>query len=150
MNLPLGRLMSKTRKKRSNSFRRTRSDHATETAEDYVEAIAEVSESAGQCRAADLARLFDVSHVTVSKTISRLSSEGLVETKPYGPLELTPQGKRLAETSKARHELVLQFLLAIGVSEETAEIDAEGIEHHVSMETLKRFQAVIDDRMPRK
>jgi len=39
--------------------------------------------------------------------------------------------------------VVLDFLISIGVSEETAEADAEGLEHHVSPETLKAFKAVI-------
>ena len=127
-------------------FSRTRDDHAMETAEDYVEAIAQISAEKGQCRAADLARLFGISHVTVAKTVARLESEGLVETEPYAPVRLTPEGTRLATASQRRHEIVLAFLLAIGVDETTAQIDAEGIEHHVSKKTLKCFQKVIRER----
>lgn len=121
---------------------RTRSDHAVETAEDYVEAIAEIIDREGQCRVVDLARKFSVSHVTVTRTIGRLQQEGLVFTEPYRPVELTDDGERLAEWSRHRHETVLEFLIAIGVSDRAAEIDAEGIEHHVGQETLaamKRF-----------
>ncbi len=119
--------------------RRTRSDHATETAEDYVEAIAEVLATQDTCRVVDLVARFAVSHVTVSRIVSRLASLGLVETAPYQPIELTDAGKQLARQSKHRHETVYQFLLALGVSAKTAAIDTEGIEHHVSPETLKRF-----------
>lgn len=139
--------MATAKKKQRRGFRRTRRDHATETAEDYVEAIAEVKAAKGLCRGADLARLFDVSHVTVTKTISRLASDGLVDTRPYGPIELTVRGQRMAKASRARHEIVVGFLLAIGVSEETARIDAEGIEHHVSKETLARFRDVIQRKL---
>lgn len=125
-------------------FRRTRTDHATETAEDYVEAIAEIEGDKGQCRAADLARLFAVSHVTVAKTLGRLAVEGFVETEPYAPVTLTDAGRQLASHSRNRHAVVLEFLQAIGVSREVAEADAEGIEHHVSPETLGRMQALID------
>jgi len=52
------------------------------------------------------------------------------------PVSLTAAGEQLAKRSKRRHDVVLQFLIAIGVNEKTAEIDAEGIEHHVSDETL--------------
>ena len=65
---------------------RTRDDHATELAEDYVEAIAEVIEKQQTCRAADLATRFEVSPVTVNRTIGRLQRDGFVETEPYGPL----------------------------------------------------------------
>lgn len=135
--------MTKAKPRRPNEFQRTRRDHATETAEDYVEAVAQLEADNGECRGADLARLFEVSHVTVTKTIARLKDEGLVDTRPYGPITLTAQGRRLARESQRRHDLVLDFLLAIGVSDETARIDAEGIEHHVSKETLECFRRVI-------
>jgi DtxR family manganese transport transcriptional regulator len=138
--------MKKSASQPSNSFRRTRNDHATETAEDYVEAIAEIQQQQEKCRAADLARLFGVSHVTVAKTLARLESEGLVQTQPYAPVELTPRGRRLAAASQQRHQTVVDFLVAIGVDPQTAEIDAEGIEHHVSKVTLDCFQRVIDQR----
>ncbi|MFO0916066.1 MAG: manganese-binding transcriptional regulator MntR [Pirellulales bacterium] len=119
--------------------RRTRSDHANETAEDYVEAIAAVIADTGTCRVADLARWFGVSHVTVTKIVQRLQAEGLVETAPYRPLKLTTKGTRLAAKSRRRHEIVYQFLLALGLDERTAAVDAEGIEHHVSPATLETF-----------
>lgn len=125
--------------KQSKPFRRTRTDHANETAEDYVEAIAETIQANGVCRNADLARLFAVSHVTVNKTIGRLQKEGLVDTEPYGPVALTTAGEKLAKESRRRHEIVLEFLLSLGVSRSVAEIDSEGIEHHVSEETLAAF-----------
>jgi len=124
----------------SERFQFTRGSHARETAEDYVEAIADLIERNGTCRGIDLARLFLVTPVTISKTMSRLQSEGLVEFEPYGPFTLTPKGSSLAAYSKHRHEVVLDFLQSIGVSEEIAQIDAEGIEHHVSPETLSAFQ----------
>lgn len=138
--------MSSTRRKRASPFSRTRADHAQETAEDYVEAIAETIRERGVCRSADLARFFGVSHVTINKTVSRLKSAGLVTTEPYGPVELTRKGEKLAAASRRRHDLVLAALIALGVSEAQARIDAEGIEHHVSEETLNAFQRVVDDR----
>ena len=111
-----------------------------ETAEDYVEAVAELIAGEGQCRVTDLARHFGVSHVTVTRIISRLAKEGFVVTQPYRPVDLTDAGRKLAEESKRRHEIVYRFLLAIGVSPRNAAIDAEGIEHHVSRETLTQFE----------
>lgn len=118
---------------------RVRKDHASEKAEDYVEAIAEIAAAHGQCRNADLARRFGVSHVTALRIVERLVSLGLVQTIPYGPLELTTKGKRLAARCSERHQLVLNFLLALDVPAEIAEVDAEGIEHHVSPKTLEKF-----------
>jgi DtxR family transcriptional regulator, manganese transport regulator len=61
----------------------------------------------------------------------------LVVHQPYRAIFLTEAGRELAETARQRHRLVVAFLRALGVSEETAEQDAEGIEHHVSDETLE-------------
>ena len=120
--------------------RRTRKDHASETAEDYVEAVFEIITADGACRVVDLAKRFDVSHVTVTRIISRLQKEGYVTTEPYRPIELTDAGKKLATDSKARHDIVFDFLVSLGVPYEVAEIDAEGLEHHVSDQTLEVFQ----------
>jgi DtxR family manganese transport transcriptional regulator len=127
-----------------SAHERTRRDHATETAEDYVEAIAEVIERNGICRVKDLAERFGVTHVTVIKIIQRLDREGLVSTEPYKPVELSAKGRHLAAECKERHDTVYRFLLAIGVDEAAAAVDAEGIEHHVSRATLARFRAIAD------
>jgi DtxR family manganese transport transcriptional regulator len=130
--------------------RRTRNDHAAETAEDYVEAIGDLTKQHGRCRVVDLARHFGVSHVTVTKILSRLQREGLVETQKYGPITLTERGKQLAARSRRRHQVVYQFLVAIGVSEANAAIDAEGIEHHVGSETLARLEEYAAAKLSRK
>ena len=128
----------------SGKYSRIRSDHSTELAEDYVEAIAEVIGQREECRAVDLAQRFEVSHVTVKRTLERLKRDGYIEVEPYGPVMLTARGRRLAKSSAERHATVLNFLLALGVSETTAMIDSEGIEHHVSAETLKAMRDFAD------
>src|SRR5262245_20223578 len=128
----------------SDRHRRTRKDHSTETAEDYVESVDDILKQSEICRVVDLAARFDVSHVTVTRIVSRLRKEGYLDTEPYRPIRLTPKGARLAEESRRRHEIVYQFLLSLGVSERVAAIDAEGIEHHVSRETLERFRQFFD------
>ena len=128
----------------SQSHSRIRKDHASETAEDYVEAIAVLIDETGRCRITDLAARFGVSHVTVTKTVARLAKEGLVNTQPYGPMTLTSVGAKMAADSQKRHEIVYRFLLALGVPPATAADDAEGIEHHVSAETLKCFKRFLE------
>ena len=123
-------------KTRAKGHERTRRDHATELTQDYVEAIAELQQRLGECRVRDLAERFAVSHVTVNRAVARMKRDGYVDTEPYAPVTLTDKGRSLAEFSHRRHEIVYQFLLALGVSQRTASIDSEGIEHHVSDETL--------------
>ncbi|MEK9861354.1 MAG: manganese-binding transcriptional regulator MntR [Alphaproteobacteria bacterium] len=124
-------------------FERIRRAHQSEVAEDYVEMIAYLIAETGEARAVDLAQRFGVTAPTVNATVQRLMREGLVETQPYRSIFLTEEGRALAETCAKRHAVVRDFLISIGVSEETAEADAEGLEHHVSPETLKAFKAVI-------
>jgi DtxR family manganese transport transcriptional regulator len=128
----------------ADRFQRTRDDHSRENAEDYVELIEALIEETGEARAVDLAERLGVSHVTVSKTVQRLQREGYVTSQPYRSIFLTEKGRQVALASRERHELVLQFLRAIGVPDDVAETDTEGIEHHVSDATLaamKRFLA---------
>jgi DtxR family manganese transport transcriptional regulator len=131
-----------------NAFAKTRADHATETAEDYVEAVSDILHRKGECRVRDLARLMGVSHVTVTRIIARLQEEELVETEPYRPIHLTSKGLRLAADSRRRHGIVLEFLLALGVPPADAERDAEGIEHHVGDRTLEAMRRFAGERSP--
>jgi DtxR family manganese transport transcriptional regulator len=121
-------------------FGRVREAHQTETAEDYVELIADLIEAQGEARVVDLATRFGVSHATVNKVILRLNREGLVSNRKYRSLFLTDEGRILATKCKERHQIVLDFLKFLGVPGDIAEMDAEGLEHHVSEETLKVFQ----------
>ena len=128
---------------RRGGKQRTRQEHAEETAQDYVELIAELNAECGEARAIDLARRFSVTHVTVGKALQRLERLGLVRLAPYKAISLTVAGKRLASKAKHRHQVVLKFLLSIGVPVDVAESDAEGIEHHVSEETLGAMEKII-------
>jgi DtxR family manganese transport transcriptional regulator len=125
------------------SRRRTREEHSEETAEDYVELIAALIAETGEARAIDMARRLGVTHVTVGRTIQRLQRGGLVTTQPYRSIFLTDTGRTLAEKARRRHQTVVEFLRSIGVPESVAESDAEGIEHHVSEETVAAFRRLL-------
>jgi len=125
---------------------RTRKAHGSEIAEDYVEVIADLIDAGGEARAVDIARRLGVTHVTVTKTVARLREQGLVNSQPYRSIFLTERGRQLAETVRRRHAIVLQFLKSIGVSDANAQADAEGIEHHVSDETLAAFERIARKR----
>ncbi len=130
--------------------KRTRQEHAQETAQDYVEMIAELIDTTGEARVIDLARRLGVTHVTVSRTLQRLRREGFVTSLPYRSIFLTATGRRLSEESRHRHEVVVAFLQAIGVPAKVAHSDAEGIEHHVSRETLDAFERHLQRRPARR
>jgi len=127
----------------SRNHRQTRRAHETETAQDYVEAIADLIDEHGAARTVDLARRMGVSHVTVVKTVGRLQKRGFVSTKPYRAIGLTTRGRALAAAFRHRHRVTVAFLRALGIKEATARRDAEGIEHHLSEETVEAFEAYL-------
>jgi len=120
-------------------FGKTRTAQSTALMEDYVELIADLLSADGEARPTDVARRLGVSHATAIKSISRLKREGLATSKPYRGVFLTEAGHDLAGRVRARHRLVVDVLIAIGVPREAAEADAEGLEHHVSEVTLAAF-----------
>ena len=127
-------------------FGKTRSAQSTALLEDYVELIADLLASAGEARPTDIARRFGVSHATAVKTIARLKRSGLATARPYRGVFLSEKGRALAERVRVRHRLVVDLLRALGVPTESAEADAEGIEHHVSETTLKAFAEFLNAR----
>jgi DtxR family manganese transport transcriptional regulator len=122
------------------SFRQTRQARRLELVEDYVELIADLLDDAGEARQTDIAQRLGVAQPTVAKMLKRLAADGYISKRPYRGVFLTEEGRRVAETSRDRHRIVEAFLRDIGISAETARIDAEGIEHHVSEETLEAFR----------
>jgi DtxR family manganese transport transcriptional regulator len=124
----------------SDRFEQVRNARNSETAEDYTEMIADLIRNTGEARAVDLAKHFGVTGPTVNSIIRRLVRDGLVVSKPYRSIFLTDKGQTLADYCKKRHEIVYNFLIKIGVNIDIAKNDAEGIEHHVSAETLSVFE----------
>ncbi|HHO6712048.1 TPA: manganese-binding transcriptional regulator MntR [Klebsiella variicola] len=120
-------------------FRQVREAHRRELIDDYVELISDLINEVGEARQVDMAARLGVSQPTVAKMLIRLASVGLIEQIPWRGIFLTPEGEKLAQESRERHQIVENFLLAIGVSPEIARRDAEGMEHHVSEETLAMF-----------
>lgn len=129
---------------RAGAFQGVRAARRNELAEDYVELIAELIRAHGEARPVDIATRLGVRAPTVTKALDRLAREGLITREPYRSVFLTEDGQALAMQCHRRHEIVLRFLIRLGLDAETAERDAEGIEHHVSDRTLALFAAYAD------
>ncbi len=132
--------------KQADHHRQVREARQTEVMEDYVELIADLIDSTGEARSVDIAKRLGVTTPTVARMIGRLKEAEWIEAQPYRAIFLTNEGRNIAEASRRRHQLVVKFLTAIGISEEIARADAEGIEHHVSEETLAAFERYL--RLP--
>lgn len=125
-------------------FARVRNARQTEMQEDYVELIADLIAVHGEARASDLATRFGVTAATITNALARLKRDGLIEMRPYRSIFLTPEGQAMAAASRERHLLVVEFFVTLGVSRPTAEADAEGVEHHLSDETLAVMRALVE------
>lgn len=128
----------------ARGFGLARTARAREVLEDYVELIGDLIAESGEARAIEIARRLGVSHVSAGRAIARLKREGLATARAYRGVFLTEAGEALAARVRARHQLVVRLLLAVGVPRAAAEADAEGLEHHVSDETLAAFARFLE------
>ena len=124
----------------AKSYIHTRKVHESELAEDYVELIEDLINKEGEARIVDIAEHLGISNATVNQTINRLEKKGFLTSKPYRAIHLTKKGKNTATEARQRHKIVYNFLIALGLDKETAELDSEGIEHHVGSKTLNKLK----------
>lgn len=125
-------------------FIATRNHHNSELAEDYVEVVHDLLQQNEEVRVCDIAGRMGVSHVTVIRTLDRLKKRGYFQDVP--DILLTAEGRALAVRCKERHTFLVGYLMALGVPEAVAKIDVEGMEHHVSLETLTAFKKQLDKK----
>lgn len=108
--------------------------------QDYLEAIAELEEEEGIVRITDIANKLDIAKASVNQTVKKLKDMSLVTQQTYGPVELTDNGRQLANRIRLRHKKLRQFLIEVlGVDADIAEKDACLMEHAVSAQTMDRL-----------
>jgi len=111
--------------------------------EDYLEVLHELELVEGQAKPARIAESLAVSRPSVTKMLKRLYEEGLVEYERYRGARLTEEGRAAAVALRERHSLIVRFLRVLGVDEETAHTDTEGIEHHLHETTLDALRVLV-------
>jgi DtxR family manganese transport transcriptional regulator len=116
----------------------------TTSVEDYLEVIYELMQEKGYARAVDISKYLCVRSPSVTSMLQRLHKKGLVVYERYRGITLTKKGERLARSVKERHLVITQFLRILGVGENIANSDAEGIEHHVHKVTIDRVTRFVD------
>ena len=115
----------------------------TTSKEDYLERIYDLIESKGYARVSDIAGELSLSRPSVSIMIQHLSEEGYLNYEKYRGITMTSTGKKIAQDIRNRHLLLSELFLLLGISKKTVEKDVEGIEHHISNESLKKFAQLI-------
>jgi Mn-dependent DtxR family transcriptional regulator len=116
----------------------------TDRMEDYLEVIYELIQQKGYATAVDICESLNVSSPSVTKMLQRLDENKYLRYERYRGINLTHEGIVMAENIHEKHSLLVEFLKMIGVNENIANIDAEGIEHHLHSETLKKLQLFIN------
>ena len=112
-----------------------------ESAEDYLERILMLQKEGINVRSIDIAQSFNYSRASISRAISNLKNNNLIQISHNGIISLTDEGYQIANKIYQRHLLLTEFFVKLGVREETAKIDACKIEHDISEET---FHAIIN------
>lgn len=110
-----------------------------ESAEDYLETILILKNRLGQVRSIDIVREMNFSKPSISIAMKRLRENGYIEMDAKGYITLLPPGLAIAQDIYARHRLLTEFLVQLGVSPETAAVDACKIEHDISQETYQKI-----------
>ncbi|MCA1054563.1 transcriptional regulator MntR [Rossellomorea aquimaris] len=111
----------------------------TPSMEDYIEQIYLLIENKGYARVSDIAEALSVHPSSVTKMVQKLDKDDYLVYEKYRGLVLTPKGNKVGKRLVYRHELLEQFLRVIGVKEEHIYEDVEGIEHHLSWDSIDRI-----------
>ena len=111
--------------------------------EDYLEQILDLINTKGYARVADIAHGLRISQASVTNMVQRLDAEGLLKYEKYRGLVLTTAGETLARNIMLRHQLLTDFLRTLGVREEVIYHDVEGMEHHISPQTLQAIESLL-------
>ena len=110
--------------------------------EDYLERILALISTKGYARVVDIASGLAISQASVTNMIQRLDAEGFLRYEKYRGLSLTPAGEAVARSITHRHELLTDFLRLFGLNEETIYHDVEGMEHHLSPDTVRAIESL--------
>lgn len=116
----------------------------TPTMEDYIEQIYQLIDTKGYARVSDMAEELDVHPSSVTKMIQKLDKDNYLIYERYRGFVLTEKGKKIGERLVFRHDLLEQFLELIGVDEDNIYDDVEGIEHHLSWNSIDRIGDLVD------
>src|ERR1043165_6601299 len=111
-------------------------EQPSQTAEDYLERIHELIEEKGYARVVDIASSLKVKQASVTSMVQKLGESGYLNYEKYRGLILTDKGRAVATRIQKRHETLSRFFSLFGLDEETQREDIEGIEHHLSPETV--------------
>lgn len=113
--------------------------------EDYLEQIHNLIEAKGYARAADIAQNLSISQASVTNMIQRLDAEGYLVYERYRGVTLTDAGKKIGQDIAHRHDVLTRLLSGFGLDAATVHRDVEGMEHHMSKQTLAVLTLLLEE-----
>jgi Mn-dependent DtxR family transcriptional regulator len=116
----------------------------TPSMEDYLERIYKLIDEKGYARVSDIAEGLEVHPSSVTKMIQKLDKDEYLIYEKYRGLVLTSKGKKVGKRLVDRHQLLEEFLGLIGVQQEHIYKDVEGIEHHLSWDSITRIETLVE------
>lgn len=112
--------------------------------EDYLERIYKLIDEKGYARVSDIAEGLEVHPSSVTKMIQKLDKDNYLIYEKYRGLVLTNKGKKMGKRLMDRHDLLESFLKTIGVQEDNIYQDVEGIEHHLSWDSITCIESLVE------
>ena len=113
----------------------------SQSAEDYLERILELVQEKGQARVVDIANSLNIRQASVTNMVKKLCELGFVDHEKYKRgLVLTKEGKGVARRIQRRHATLSRFFSLLELDSETQRRDIEGIEHHLSRDTVRALE----------
>ncbi len=122
--------------------RKTSAARNSTAVEDYLERILELINGKGYARVVDIADSLKISQASVTNMVQRLDADGLLKYEKYRGLVLTSAGESLARNIARRHQLLTDFLGLLGLDKRVIDHDVEGMEHHISPQTLRAIETL--------
>ncbi|OMP65667.1 transcriptional regulator MntR [Domibacillus epiphyticus] len=116
----------------------------TPSMEDYIEQIYLLIDTKGYARVSDIAEALSVHPSSVTKMVQKLDKDEYLVYERYRGLVLTAKGQKVGRRLVERHDLLERFLSVIGVKEEHVYNDVEGIEHHLSWDSINRIADLME------
>lgn len=117
----------------------------TRAVEDYLEQIHNLIEAKGYARVVDIAQNLGISQASVTNMIQKLDAEGYLVYERYRGVTLTAEGRSVGQAIAKRHDVLTRLLQRFGLDEETVHHDVEGMEHHISRQTLQVMTLILEE-----
>jgi Mn-dependent DtxR family transcriptional regulator len=113
--------------------------------EDYLEQIHNLIEGKGYARVVDIAKNLGISQASVTNMIQKLDAEGFVIYERYRGVVMTDSGRKIGQEIARRHEVLTRLLASFGLDAKTVHEDVEGMEHHMSRQTLEVLTLIMEE-----